>query len=170
MEQQTSLIQQTCTHLLAQAHTRSRMTSAWRHACMKTHKSIIRARWNNKKHLFRKHTHIFLYKLTLAHVWRVHESMHAWESVTRARWNNKHHIFNMKKHTHTHLEAHNMNCLVRSFCLFVDRFNFCVKMKSSWVDWTTNTTRSANMHTSACASTRSLTYDECTKACMHENT
>ena len=34
MEQQKALGQQTYTHLLVQAHARSRMTSARRHACM----------------------------------------------------------------------------------------------------------------------------------------
>ena len=49
MEQEKA--QQTYTHLLVQAHARSRMTTK---ACMyeqlEKHKSIIRARWNNKKH------------------------------------------------------------------------------------------------------------------------
>ena len=109
---------ETYTHLLVQAHGRSRMTSARRHACMKNWKNknpssgldrtrnsihsanihtsarastssltydecskacmyeklkshtktIIRARYNNKKHLFRKHTHICSCRHTLAHV------------------------------------------------------------------------------------------------------
>ena len=38
------------------------------------------------------------------------------------------------------------------------------------LDGTTNSIHLVNIHTSARASTRSLTYDECTKACMYENT
>ena len=71
------VIQQTYTHLLVQAHARSRMTSARRHACMKnwnTHKSIIRSKWNNTNWLLTQQTYTHL-----AHAWRVHESMHVWE-------------------------------------------------------------------------------------------
>ena len=39
MEQKKALIQKTYTHLLVQAHARSRMTSARRHACMKDWKN-----------------------------------------------------------------------------------------------------------------------------------
>ena len=81
MEQETAYIQQTYTHLLVQANTRSRMTSARRHACMKN--------WKNTN-------------------------------------------------------------------------------QSSGLDGTRNSIHSANIHTSARASTRSLTYDECTKASMYE--
>ena len=48
MEQETTFTQQTYTHLLVQAHARSRMTSARRHAYMyeklEKHKSTVRAR------------------------------------------------------------------------------------------------------------------------------
>ena len=39
MKQETAYIQQTYTHLLVQAHARSRMTSARRHACMNNWKN-----------------------------------------------------------------------------------------------------------------------------------
>ena len=81
MEQEKAFIEQTYTHLLVQAHARSRMMSARRHACMKN--------WKNTN-------------------------------------------------------------------------------PSSGLDETRNSIHSANIHTSASASTRSLTYDECTKACMYE--
>ena len=81
MEQQKALGQQTYTHLLVQAHARSRMTSARRHACMNN--------WKNTN-------------------------------------------------------------------------------PSSGLDGTTKSTKSANIHTSARASTRSLTYDGFTKASMYE--
>ena len=57
------LILQTYTHLLVQAHARSCMTSARRHACIKienTHKSIIRARWNNTNLLLIQQTYTHL--------------------------------------------------------------------------------------------------------------
>ena len=38
----------------------------------------------------------------------------------------------------------------------------------SGLDGTGNSIHSANIHTSARASIRSLTYDECTKGCMYE--
>ena len=41
MEQEKAFIEQTYTHLLVQAHARSRMTSARRHACMKIGKTQI---------------------------------------------------------------------------------------------------------------------------------
>ena len=81
MEQETAYIQQTYTHLLVQAHARSCMTSAQRHACMKN--------WINTN-------------------------------------------------------------------------------PSSGLDGKRNSIHSANIHTCACASTRSLTYDKCMKACMYE--
>ena len=81
MEQEKTFIEQTYTHLLVQAHARSRMTSARRHACMKN--------WKNTN-------------------------------------------------------------------------------PSSGLHGTRNSIHSANIHTSARASTRSLTCDECTKACMYE--
>ena len=80
MEQETAYIQQTYTHLLVQAHARSRMTSARRHACM--------SKWKNTN-------------------------------------------------------------------------------PSSGLDGTTKSIKSANIHTSARASTRSLTYDGFTKASIH---
>ena len=81
MEQEEAFIEQTYTHLLVQAHARSRMTSARRHACMQN--------WKNTN-------------------------------------------------------------------------------PSSGLDGTRNSIHSATIHTSARASTRSLTYDVCTKACMYE--
>ena len=81
MEQEIAFIEQTYTHLLVQAHARSRMTSARRHACMQN--------WKNTN-------------------------------------------------------------------------------PSSGLDGTRNSIHSADIHTSARASTRSLTYDVCTKACMYE--
>ena len=127
---------------------------------------IIRARWNNKQHSFSKHTHICSCKHTLAHVCTkacMYEN--TLKSIIRARWNNKQHSFNIE--THTHLEAHNMSS--GSVCMFVDQFNFCQKgiIRARWND---NSIHPANIHTSARARTCSLTYDECTKACMYENT
>ena len=81
MEQEKTFIEQTYTHLLVQAHARSSMTSARRHACMNN--------WKNTN-------------------------------------------------------------------------------PSSGLDGTTKSIRSANIHTSARASTRSLTYDGFTKASMYE--
>ena len=81
MEQEKTFIEQTYTHLLVQAHARSRMTSARRHACMNN--------WKNTN-------------------------------------------------------------------------------PSSGLDGTTKSIRSANIHTSARASTCSLTYDGFTKASMYE--
>ena len=81
MEQEKKFIEQTYTHLLVQAHARSRMTSARRHACM-----------------------------------------------------------NIRKNTNP----------------------------SSGLDGTAKSIKSANIHTSACASTRSLTYDGFTKVSMYE--
>ena len=57
------LTKETYTHLLVQAHARSCMTSARRHACIKienTNKSIIRARWNNTNLLLIQQTYTHL--------------------------------------------------------------------------------------------------------------
>ena len=106
--------QQTYTHALVQAHARSRMTGARRQACMKTHKSIIRARWNSKHSL---HTCVV--------------QAHARSRMTGAR---------------------------RQACMKTH------SNPSSGLDET------AKIQTCARASTRSLTYDECAKAGMYENT
>ena len=59
MEQQTSFIQQTYTYLLVQAHARSRMTRARRHAYMKTHTNPSSGLdgTTNSIHSTQRHTH-----------------------------------------------------------------------------------------------------------------
>ena len=66
------------THICSCKHT---LAHVWRvHEGMhvwkieNTHKSIIRARWNNTNWLLTQQTYTHL-----AHAWRVHESMHVWE-------------------------------------------------------------------------------------------
>ena len=70
------------------------------------------------------------------------------------------------KKNDTHLKKKNSS---GSVCMFVDQINCCRKGIIG-PDGMTNSIHSANIHTSTRASTRSLTYDECTKACMYENT
>ena len=78
-----------------------------------THKSIIRARWNNTNLLwYSKHTHICSCKHTLAHVWRVHEGMHVWKienthkSNIRAKWNKRNLLLIEQTYTHLLVQAH----------------------------------------------------------------
>ena len=122
-----SIIQQTYTHLLVQAHASPRMTGARRHACMKNWKNTnplsgIDGTGNNI-HSANIHTSA-----------RASTRLLTYDECTKACLYEK-----LKTHTNP----------------------------SSGLDGTTKSIHSANIHTCARASTRSLTYDECTKACMY---
>ena len=111
------LIQQTYTHLLVQAHARSRMTSAWRHACTKklkihTNSSSGLDGTTQTCYWYSKHTHICSCKHTLAHVWRVHERMHVWKiartfkSIIRDWWSSTNWWLTKQTYTHLLVQAH----------------------------------------------------------------
>ena len=127
MEQEKAFIEQTYTHLLVQAHARSRMTSARRHACMKNWKNTNPSSGpdgtTKSIHSVNIHTSARASKHSLTYdectKACIYKKLEKHKSIIRARWNNKKH-------------------------------------------------NSANIHTSARASTRFLTYDGCTKACMYE--
>ena len=156
MEQEIAFIEQTYTHLLVQAHTRSRMTSARRHACMNnwkntnplsgldgTTKSIKSANIHTSA---RASTSFLTYDgCTKA---CIYEKLEKHKSIVRARWNKKQHTFSKRRHACMN-KWKNTN-------------------PSSGLDGTTKSIKSANIHTSARASTRSLRYDGFTKASMYE--
>ena len=132
MEQQKLVIDKANIHTSVLASTRSLTYDECTKACMyeklKRHSnpsSGLDGTAQNGDWLS-KHTHICSCKHTLAHVWRVHESMHVWE------------IEKPQIHHQGQIEQHK---------LVID---------------------TSKIHTSARASTRSLTYDECTNACMYE--
>ena len=120
-----------------------------------------------------KHAHICSCKHTLAYVWRVHEGMHVrkienkHKSITRARWNNTNWLLTQQTCTHALVQAHACSCMT-SARRYACMTNWKTTNPSSGLDRTTNVIHSAKRHTCALASTRSLTYDQCTKACKYE--
>ena len=130
-----------------------------------------------------KHTHICSCKHTLAHVWRVHESMHVWE-IEKPQIHHQGQIEQHKLVIDTSKIHTSARASTRS--LTYDEFtNACMyeKLKthtnpSSGLNGTTQTCywyskhthicSCKHIHTSARASTRSLMYEECTKVCMYE--
>ena len=131
------LIQQTYTHLLVQAHARSRMPSAGRHVCMyeqlkiHTYPSSGLDGTAQTGDWLSKHTHICSCKHMLAHVWRVHEGMHVWKienshkSIIRARWNKTNWLLILQTYTHLLVQAHARACMTSA------RRHACIKIENT---------------------------------------
>ena len=149
------------------------MTSARKHACMRNWKTTNPSsgldRTTNIIYSAKRHTcaHVSTHSLTYDKWTKKSENTH--KSIIRARWNNKTLLLIQQPYTQLLVQAHarsRMTSAQRHACM--KNWKHTQIHHQGWMEQNKLVIDAANIHTSARASTRSLTYDECTKACMYE--
>ena len=151
----------------ANIHTsRSRMTSARKHACMRNWKTTNPSsgldRTTNIIHSAKIHTCAHASTQSLTYDKWTKKIENTRKSIIRARWNNTNLLLLQQTYTHLLVQVYDRSRITsarRHACMK----NWKTTNPSSGLDRTANSIHSAKKYTCARASTHSLTYDKCTK-------